>query len=361
MTARPPTLPQRPDVRCPARGRPAEADILSDMLRSVRLSGALFFDVRASSPWVAETPPAAELAAIVMPGAQHVIEYHVVVAGECWANLTAAGADPVRLTRGSVIVFPQGDAHVFSSTPGMRATTPATADPALYRPRPDRAMPFVVEQQGDGPEKARLLCGFLGCDARPFNPLLQALPRMLHVPGGYSARRGKLAFLIDAIIEESRDGRIGGGGILAKLSELIFLEVVRLHAESLAGGAKGWLAGLGDPHIGRAIRLIHADPGRPWTLPDLAREAGVCRTLLAERFAAALGMPPMAYLQNWRMQIAAGLLTCGEAKVAGVAADVGYESEAAFSRAFKRSTGMPPAAWRMAARERFSSGPTQRR
>ncbi|MEO3434786.1 AraC family transcriptional regulator [Inquilinus sp. CAU 1745] len=356
MTARPPTLPQRPDVRCPAQRLPAEADILSDVLRTVRLSGALFFDVRASSPWVAETPPAAELASMVMPGAQHVIEYHVVVAGECWAGLTETGAEPVRLTQGSVAVFPQGDPHVFSSAPRMRAAAQATADPALYLPRLDRAMPFVVEQQGGGPEKTRLLCGFLGCDARPFNPLIQALPRMLHIPGCYSKKSGKLGFLIGAIIEESRDGRIGGGGILAKLSELIFLEVVRLHAESLADGARGWLAGLGDPQVGRAIRLLHGDPGRPWTLPDLAREAGVSRTILAERFTAALGMPPMTYLLNWRMQIAAGMLTCGEAKIAGVAADVGYESEAAFSRAFKRSTGMPPAAWRMAARERAPSG-----
>jgi AraC-like DNA-binding protein len=347
MIGRPPMMPDRPDLARRRRSRAEEAtmsaDILSDVLRAVRLSGAVFFDVDASSPWVAEAPPAAAIASHVMPGAQHVIEYHIVTSGSCWACLVEAPDEPVRLTPGSVIVFPQGDPHALSSAPRMRAAP----DLEVYRrPADGTPLPFLLEQHGGGPERAQLICGFLGCDARPFNPLIQALPRLLHVADGYGSGDGWLGSLIQATLKESREKRAGSDGILARLSELIFVEVVRRHAESLPGQASGWLAGLRDPQIGRAVRLLHGDPGRSWTLADLARETGVSRTVLAERFAGALGMPPMAYLLHWRMQIAAGLLASGSATLAQIAAEVGYESEAAFSRAFKRCTGMPPAAWR---------------
>ena len=206
--------------------------------------------------------------------------------------------------------------------------------------------PFYVEHFGGGPDKTKLMCGFLGCDALPFNPIVQSLPRMLHVPNGYDAADGWLSSLIRTIMTESRRKRVGSGSVLSRLSELIFVEVVRSYMESLPDEAHGWLAALADRHVGRAIHLLHDDPARPWTLDDLAKAVGVSRTVLVNRFTGHLGVAPMTYLSNWRMQIAAAMLAGGGATIANVAAEVGYESEAAFSRTFKRCAGMSPGAWR---------------
>jgi AraC-like DNA-binding protein len=319
------------------------ADVLSDVLRSVRLTGAVFFDVAATSPWVAEAPPSAELAPLVMPGAQHLIEYHVVTDGACWAGTVNGDMEPIRLHRGSLIIFPRGDAHVLSSAPRMRAAP----DLGVYHQAiAGPSLPFLLEPSGGGPDKARLLCGFLGCDDRPFNPLLEALPRLLHIDGGYTAKDGWLGSLIEATVRESRNGGAGSRGILSKLSELIFMEAVRLYAEALPAEAPGWFGALRDPQIGQVLMLLHDEPERPWTLSDLARQAGMSRTVLAERFAASLGMPPMTYLTRWRMQLAAGMLLNGTDCIPDIAVKIGYESEATFSRAFKRCTGLPPASWR---------------
>ena len=316
-------------------------DILSDVLRSVRLTGAVFFDVAASSPWVAEAPAAVSLAPRVMPGAQHVIEYHVITSGVGWATLIDSEDDPVRLSPGSVIMFPQGDRHVLSSRPQMRAQP----NVEIFDQPKDQSPPFYIEQFGGGPDKTRLICGFLGCDVRPFNPVIQALPRMVHIPDGYTAGDGWLSSLIKAIMKESRKQRVGAHNVLSRLSELIFIEVVRSYMESLPATATGWLAALADRHVGRAIHFLHDNPKRAWTLELLAREVGVSRTVLVSRFTDHIGVAPMTYLTNWRMQIAASMLVSG-ATVAKVASEVGYESEAAFSRTFKRCTGIAPGAWR---------------
>lgn len=318
------------------------------MLRTVRLSGAIFFDVSASSPWVAEAPPASTLAPLVMPGSQHVIEYHVITSGSCWATLLDSDEDPVRLSPGSIIMFPQGDRHVLSSSPRMRSEP----DPGIFDQPEELSPPYYIEHFGGGSEKTRLMCGFLGCDALPFNPIVQSLPRMVHVPDGYDGASGWLSSLIKTTMTESRRKRVGAGSVLSRLSELIFIEVVRSYMESLPDNAGGWLAALGDRHIGRAIQVLHDDPARSWTLDALARVVGVSRTVLVNRFTAHVGVAPMTYLSNWRMQIAAGMLAGSSATISSVAADVGYESEAAFSRTFKRCTGMSPGAWR----KRNSSG-----
>lgn len=332
-------------------------DILSDVLRTVRLSGAIFFDVDASSPWVAAAPPSRSIADMVMPGAQHVIEYHVLVSGSCWARLTASEDQPVRLSAGSVVVFPQGDTHTLSSDPTLRSVP----DLSVFEAPTDRdALPFYLDHRGGGTDRAEIICGFLGCDVRPFNPLIESLPRLVHVANGYTAADGLLGQLIQAAVREARDERVGRAGVLSKLSELIFIDVIRRYAEALPVGRRGWLTGLQDPNIGRAIRLLHAEPARDWTVGDLAREAGVSRTVLAERFTEVMGMPPMTYLSNWRMQLAASLLAGGAATLARIAAEVGYDSEAAFSRAFKRSTGVSPAKWRSTTGTRTGAAPSLR-
>lgn len=317
-------------------------DILSDVLRTVRLSGAIFFDVEASSPWVAEAPTAASIAPLVMPNAQHVIEYHVMTSGFGWAALIDTDEEPVRLAPGSIIMFPQGDTHVLSSRPRMRAEP----NYAIFDQPEALSPPYYVQNFGGGPEKMSMICGFLGCDRIPFNPVIQALPRMIHVPHGYTAGEGWLSSLIEGIIKESRDKRIGSISVLARLSELIFIEVLRSYMETLSSEATGWLAALSDRHVGRAISLLHADPKRGWTLAMLAGEVGVSRTVLVNRFGDYLGVAPITYLSNWRMQLAARKLSEGGGTIANIAAEVGYESEAGFSRTFKRCTGLSPGAWR---------------
>jgi AraC-like DNA-binding protein len=315
------------------------ADPLSDVLHSVRLSGAVFFYIEGSSPWVAEAPPARAVAGILMPHAQHVVEYHVVTHGACWGGVV--GEAPVRLEAGDVIVFPQGDPHILSSAPGMRSPP----DLALYSRFLDTPPPIHVPLGGPGGERVEIICGFLGCDARPFNPLLATLPRVLHSRVA-AADDGTLRSFIDAAVRESSSRRPGGASVLARLSELMFVEVVRRHLESMPAGGTGWLAGLRDEFVGRALALLHRRPDHAWTLDELARKVALSRSALAERFTHLVGQPPMQYLARWRMQIAAGLLAGGGASVAQVAVEVGYASEAAFSRAFKKLVGVPPASWR---------------
>jgi len=314
-------------------------DTLSEVLRAVRLTGAVFFDVEASSPWVEQSPPGKVIASTVLPGVQHLISYHVVVEGSCFGGLI--GKPPVLLEAGDVIVFPHGDAHVMSSAPGM------LSPPRLenYTPPPRTQLPMPVKSGGGGSERAHLVCGFLGCDVRPFNPLISTLPRLLHVRDGDGAKRGWLSHFVQVALAESRDKRAGGESVLARLSELMFVQAIRRHLEAMPNEQTGWLAGLRDPYVGRALAVLHERPTHDWSLDELAREAALSRSALADRFGRLVGKPPMMYLAQWRMQIAAGLLARG-AKVSAVASEVGYDSEAAFNRAFKRFVGIPPATWR---------------
>jgi len=315
-------------------------DALSDVLKAVRLTGAAFFDVIACSPWVAEQPTREMVLPKILPGAGHLISYHVVTEGSCFAAVV--GQEAVRVDAGEVVVFTRGDAHVMSSAPGMRAqpVTQAEVDAATAGP-----LPFFRRVGESGPPSVKLVCGFLACDAHPFNPLLDNLPPVIKTGRAEGGDTSWLAEFIRLAMAESATKRAGGESVLAKLSELMFIEVVRRHLESLPPGKSGWLAGLRDPSVGKALSLMHARPAHPWTIDELARDAAASRSVLAERFAELVGLPPMHYLANWRMQIASGLLSNG-VNIASVAAQTGYGSEAAFSRAFKKMVGVPPSAWR---------------
>ncbi|HJZ78432.1 MAG TPA: AraC family transcriptional regulator [Vicinamibacterales bacterium] len=312
-------------------------DALSDVLRAVRLTGAVFFDIDASEPWVAETPPGESIVSRIFPDADHLIPYHVITRHGCWGGLV--GEAPMQLSRGDVIVFPHGDAHVLSSAPGMRGEPDLT----LYRQPTDGQLPFTMSMGAAAGDGARLVCGYLACDAGPFNPLLTALPPVIRVS---DRAGGAIATFVSLAITESNAPRIGGEAILGRLSELMFVDVVRRYLETLPPERMSWLAALREPSVGRALTALHRSPARPWTLDLLAREVGLSRSTLAERFAEFVGQPPMQYLTNWRMQLAANLLMTGMDNVAMVAHRVGYESEAAFSRAFKRIVGVPPSSWR---------------
>jgi AraC-like DNA-binding protein len=317
------------------------ADALSDVLRTVRLTGATFFDVVAAAPWAAEQPPAEIILPKILPGAGHLIAYHVVTEGHCFASVV--DGDPIRVDAGEVIVFTKGDPHVMSSSPGMRAEP---EEPDSLDGLAASQLPFFVSHGGDGPITAKVVCGFLACDAQPFNPLLGNLPPVIKVGDNKQGDAPWLSQFIRLATAESMEKRAGGESVLAKLSELMFIEVVRRHIEALPPEQAGWLAGLRDPFVGKALSLMHGDASRNWTIEELARDCGLSRSVLAERFADLVGMPPMHYLAKWRMQIASGMLAGGTVNIARVAAEIGYGSEAAFSRAFKKLVGVPPSAWR---------------
>jgi AraC-like DNA-binding protein len=336
-------------------------DILSDVLRNVRLRGALYYYVSGRSSWVAEAPAARDIAEAVMPDSEHVMEYHVVTSGTCWGAVV--GQTPVRVATGDIVLFPHGDPHVMSSAPGMRAPTDATS----YVERKQDQLPFTlhlnaaearVEIVPDELCDTTLVCGFLGCDLRPFNPLIATLPRLMHL----RAKEGQdwiLQFMRQAVAE-SKNKRLGGEAMLERMSEMMFVDAIRRYVEALPEDSLGWLAGLRDRFVGRALSLMHDAPAIAWTVDELGRRVGLSRSALHERFAEMIGQPPMQYLANWRIQVGAGLLRNTTATVASVAEQVGYESEATFAKAFKRLVGKPPAQWRrQAARAEAAAAASQ--
>jgi AraC-like DNA-binding protein len=294
-----------------------------------------------------EAPPSRQILGNVMPGAERVIEYHLIARGKCWGH--AVGEKPRPLREGDLILFPQGDAHVLSSAPGMRASPDMEAFAGARAP-----LPMFYKLGGGGVERARIVCCFLGCDERPFNPLLAALPPVIHLsPAGEGSTATWLTTLLQMAAKESGSHRPGSENVLARLSELMFVETIRQYLETLPQAETGWLAGLRDPVVGHALAVLHRAPQESWTVQRLARVVGLSRSVLAQRFTLMLGQPPMRYLALWRMQLASRLLREGR-QVAAAAAAVGYESESAFSRTFKKLMGQAPASWRRRADGRQS-------
>jgi hypothetical protein len=227
-------------------------DVLSDVLLAVRLTGAVFFDVDARSPFATETPSAAVIGDQVLPGAQHVISFHLVTEGSCWAEAIDRTDSPVRLQAGDMVVFPGGDANIMASGPGMRGK-PVPAQ--YYRPA-DRVLPFSLKMTREpNADRTRFVCGFLGCDVRPFNPLLEALPHIVHAPVSEESRQW-IASLVAAATKSDAEGA-GREAMMAKLAELMFVEAIRSHISHLPTAARGWLAGVRDPQVGVALRLMH--------------------------------------------------------------------------------------------------------
>jgi AraC-like DNA-binding protein len=323
-------------------------DTLSDVLRSVRLRGGVFFYISASSDWAAEAPASKEIAPLLMRGVDHVMEYHAVAHGTCWASIPDGPA--VRMAAGDVVMFPHGDAHVVSSAPKMRGDP---ADIRWFGEATKERLPLLIAHNGannpstDATEftaDTTIVCGFLGCDLRPFNPLIASLPRLLHLPRRDDG--GWIGEFMHHAVAESQAKRPGGEAMLARMSEMMFVDAVRRHMAGLPPDGAGWLAGLRDRLVGHALQLMHEQPAQDWTIDELGRRIGLSRSALHERFVQLIGVPPMQYLAQWRMQAAARLLRDTRATVATIALEVGYDSEAAFGRAFKRLVGKPPAAWR---------------
>lgn len=264
-------------------------DVLSDVLRAVRLTGAVYFDFDLSSPWVLEAPPSREIVGKVMPGAQRVIEYHLLARGSGWGHV--AGYPPMRLLEGDLFLVPQGDAHALSSAPGLRA--PLDMSPFA---QPFRELPVAYEIGGGGPERARVVCCFLGCDERPYNPLLTALPAVIHLSASSTQAAPEwLSAMLPIAASESGRARPGSENVLSRLSELMFVEAIRRYIESLPLSQTGWLAGLRDTTVGQALAALHTSPSEPWTIERLARVVGLSRSAFAERFTTIVGHAPMHY------------------------------------------------------------------
>ena len=335
MTAAPNSLPETP-AQAPS------FDVLSDVLRVVRMSGAVFFRADMAGPWAARSVPGSELARTLFPTARQLLLFHVMEEGRTWIALD--GAEPISCEAGDVVVFPYGDEHTLASD--------MTLPPMPMRLLLQQAMaPGEGVHQisgGRGDERVRIVCGFLHCDELLFNPLCRGLPPVIHVRAADEPPGSLLASLARSLVSEAGAARAGTSCLLSRLSELVFVEVLRRHMARLAPGQIGWVAALNDPLVGRALQLLHASPRVAWTVDELARRVGASRSLLADRFRLKVGQPPMQYLASWRLQLAAQLLREGTRGVASVAAEVGYESETAFNRAFKRHAGQPPAAWRAA-------------
>ena len=282
-----------------------------------------------------------------MPEADHVIPFHLVTEGGCYARLVDDA--PVELRAGDLILFPGGDRHVLTaaSADALRLVPDEVSGETLGELKRGEV---AALKQGKSGEATRIVCGYLACDKRLAEPILLGLPRLLKV----SMRDGGTAAWVRSSIEfsvaESAAARPGSAAVLARLSEVLFAEAIRHYMDGLPPDRAGWLAGLRDRHVGRALALLHERPAHPWTVDELAKKVGLSRSALGERFAELIGAPPMQYLTRWRTSLAARQLRETQASILRIAGDVGYESEAAFNRAFKREFGLPPAAWRKRAK-----------
>jgi len=315
-------------------------DALSDVLRVARLKGGVFLHAEFTAPWCLAAQMVPQLCSPFMGPVEHLIPYHYVVEGELVIRTEDDPSQLHRLGPGEVVLVPHNDVH-FMGSEIMRSPVPAGE---VIRPRDSSGL-FSIEHGGGG-KPARVVCGFLGCDGAKDNPVLSTLPPLLvlNVDEGGGAEWIRSTFQFAA--DEVAAGRPGSEAVLAKLSELLFVEAVRRYAETLPEGQTGWLAGLRDPYVARALALFHGDIARAWTIEDLAREVGLSRSALADRFVKLLGMAPIHYLAHWRMQVASQELRNTSSSLAQIALAVGYDSEAAFSRAFKKAFGSAPASWR---------------
>lgn len=312
-------------------------DALSDVLQLIRLTGGVFLNAEFTHPWLVRTRHSRKIADVLMPEAEHMVEYHLIVEGNCYAKLE--DGEPVLLETGDVVMFPHGEAHLL----GSDLSTPAVPTEELLGSGVDD---FAELRYGGGGQLTRLVCGFLACDRTLCSPLLATMPRLLKVSSRGSEAGAWLETYMRFSVAERIEQRAGGACILAKLSELMFVEAIRRHIESLPADRTGWLAGLRDTFISRALALLHGKPARPWTVEDLGKQVGLSRSALAERFTYYIGQPPMQYLTQWRLSLAAHQLRTTGRPIAAIAEEVGYDSEAAFNRAFKREFGAPPATWR---------------
>lgn len=312
-------------------------DTLSDVLSEIRLTGGMFFRVRLRPPFAVSADGVDQIAAEHAPDAVQLLPFHLVTRGPIWFEVNG---ESVCLNDGDIIVLPHGADHSLSHAPGVPAIPVGELQHAVS------GFPPTLQWGGVGP-RTEALCGFFQCEGRLFNPLLEALPEVLIVRGGDEGTAW-LTSTLERTFSESLEDRPGGAAVVGRLTELLFVDVIQRYLAE--HGGSGWFAGVADPVVGPALALIHRSPQRHWSVDELAAEVGASRSMLTERFTELVGLSPIRYLTAWRMELAAQRLLAGHESIAEVAAEAGYDSEAAFNRAFKRHAGDPPAKWRRSQR-----------
>jgi len=314
-------------------------DVLSEVLETVRLDGAMYYNGEFSAPWCVRTPRSSVLAPYLSDGRRHVIIFHLLTEGQGYARLEGKG-QAVSLSAGDIVIVPHGDPHFLGNGPSV---TPMDNSRELERVL---SLGLKLCRMGGGGELTKFICGYMACEPQLSSVFLGALPPLIKI----NIRNGPAGQWLENSLRYSVDNSDasgpGGKAVLAKLSEVLFVETLRRYIELLPREETGWLAGVRDPDIGKALALLHQKPAHPWTIASLGSEIGVSRSVLAERFRRYLAESPMAYLAHWRLQLGAQLLKTTSRSVADIAAEVGYESEPSFNRAFKRQFSLPPARFR---------------
>jgi AraC-like DNA-binding protein len=313
-------------------------DVLSDILSAVRLHGALFFNAEFSAPWCLKSSGARGITPFLPFKDAHLIMFHFLTEGRAYASFED---QRVELNAGDIVVLPGGDSHLIGN--GRLTEEPADSFKTFARHLPDG---LKAVQFGGGGEITRFVCGYMACDPRLSDVFLSGLPPILKVPVASGPSGKWIENSIRFSVEASAESNAGSSLVVGKLSEVLFVEALRSYINSLPAGQTGWLAGLRDPNLAKSLALLHRDPSKPWSVDKLAKEVGLSRTRLAERFRHFLGVSPIAYLTDWRMRIAAEALEKTDKSVVEVAIEAGYNSEAAFNRAFKRTYNSPPAQFR---------------
>jgi AraC-like DNA-binding protein len=330
-----------------------QMDVLSEVLRVVRLEGALFFNAEFSAPWCLSEPRSTAIAPHLSPGAGHLILYHFLTEGRAYIRLPDGRRE--ELKAGDIVILPHGHAHLLGNG------SPERPVDSLRTFAKDLADGLKLVRFGGGGEITRLVCGYLACEPRLSEIFLAGLPPMLKVHIAQDPSGQWLENSIRFSVNESQGSCAGSHLLLAKLSEVLFIETLRRYINQLPPDQTGWLAGARDPLISQALALLHREPSHPWTVSNLAKRVGLSRTRLAERFRHFLGESPMAYLTKWRLKLGAEMLVSTEESVAEVAEAVGYCSESAFNRAFKREFDSPPAQFRRKRKAPLAQNPQEDR
>ena len=323
-------------------------DAFSEILSGVKLNGAVFFNAEFSAPWGISVPASNQMD-MLPPGDAHFLLYHLVIDGSAVAAV--ADGPPLELNSGDVVIFPNGDAHQMSSK-GARQPFPNYGINDKIKARDLSPL-----HAGGGGETSRFVCGYMACDPYLSRPILNGLPPVFKVNVRTDRSGQWLESSILHLVDEAVSGRVGSEAMLAKLSEALFVDTLRRYVAGLPEQHHGWLTGARDPIVGKSLGLMHRRVAHPWTIASLADEVGISRSALVERFTRYLSEPPMTYLTRWRLQLAARSLERTSRSVAEIAGDVGYESEAAFNRAFKREFGRPPGRYRSDHKERLVTRP----
>jgi len=317
-------------------------DALSEVLRAVKLDSAFFFNAEFSAPWSFRSPNSCKLAPYINQSCGHVIVYHLLIDGRAYAQL---GDERIAIVPGDVVICPHGDAHAFESEPCPNGVDGEGELQRIF------TRGLKLSRMGGGGDVARFICGFMVCEASLSQLFLAGLPPMFKV----NIRQDQSGQWLENSIRFSlADGEASGEGteaVLAKLSETLFIETLRRYIRSSPEAQTGWLAGARDARIGKVLALMHRQTATGWTVSSLANEAGISRSVLAKRFRQYLGEGPLSYLTRWRLQVGAQMLSSTGDSVAQIASKVGYDSEQAFNRAFKRKFGDPPARYRKERRE----------